>query len=193
MLTVKCREEKEENEELEARNSVSLCQGIFYRLQSWRRPALPRLMHLPQCHIRCQNTVASPLPLPLFFPCCFSAIKLPEFSARTGWTDLALPGTGCLDGLLCLLVFCARYSLLCVCRWQWSSCRVECLCLCLVNLRVAAVAASAAVPGTCSQLLGLCCFHYRPHGRLLNAKCADSQSKNAKNARLTHCAPSSLL
>lgn len=129
--------------------------------------------------------------------CCFSAIKLPEFSARTDWTDLALPGTGCLDGLLCLLVFCALYSLLCVCRWQWSSCRVECLCLCLVNLRVAAVVASAsaaaAVPGTCSQLLGLCCFHYRPHGRLLNAKCADSQSKNAKSSRSTHCAPSSLL
>lgn len=54
-----------------------------------RRPALPRLMHLPQCHIRCQNTVP---PSRCSSPCCYSAIKLPEFSARTGWTDRALAG-----------------------------------------------------------------------------------------------------
>lgn len=74
-------------------------------------------------------------------------------------------------------MLCTLCSVLCVCLWQWSSCRVECLCLCLVNLRVAAVASAAAVPGTCSQLLGLCCFHYRPHGRLLDVQTARARTQ----------------
>lgn len=84
---------------------LSLCQGIFCcSLQSWQAEAT----RIAQTHAsstvpHSMSKYSSPPAVP---PCCYSAIKLPEFSARTGWTDPALPGTGWMG-------YCVQCSVLC--------------------------------------------------------------------------------